>query len=176
MSGKFWRVKVTPQDLEKGFYSGWRTICDPGVWTVDASGFSQTDKTGAWAVLAPTGRLVTGLSDVSNGAAPEFLGIVEAIKMIPPGGTGIVETDQLSISALVQDSERLGKLVDGTNPLWRELVDLLSVRDVTITWVRGHGRRSNARMAVVDEASRKAARAFENVTDVTLRTPESSVY
>lgn len=162
MSGKFWRTKVHRSDIQNGYYPDWKRICKPGVWTVDASGFSHMGA-GAWAVLAPSGRLLTGTESSPTGAAPEFRGIIEAVRLIPTNFKGaVVETDQLSVSSILHNgnTEHALKLAD-TTVMWRELLDLFQERDVTIRWVRGHGKRSNARMAVVDEASRKAARMEE---------------
>ena len=160
LSGKFWRTKVLREHLQRGYYPGWKGICEPSVWSVDASHFTGSG-VGAWAILCPTGRLVYGTQRDLNGA-PEFRGIIEAVRMCPATGPSVVETDQLAAASILHngDTVHATKLAD-TAPHWRELLDLLETRDVTIRWVRGHGRRSNPRMAVVDEASRKAARMLE---------------
>lgn len=158
MSGKFWSVKVRQKDVENGYFPAWRSVCEPLTWTCDASHFAVS-MIGAWAVLAPSGRLVTGIEQSSIGA-PEFRGLIEAIKLVPEGTVGAtVETDQLSIAAIMDGGDITHAVrLSHTAPLWREMLDLLDTRDITIRWVHGHGRRSNPRMAVVDEASRKAAR------------------
>ena len=157
MPGKFWAVKVRHEDVERGYFPAWRSVCEPGVWSCDASHFAHSGR-GAWAVLCPSGRLVTGVEDNCTGA-PEMRGIVEAVRLVPEGTTGTVETDQLSVASILHGGDLTHAVrLSQTMPLWVELLGLLSTRDVTLRWVKGHGRRSNARLAVVDDASRKAAR------------------
>lgn len=158
MSGKFWGIKVKKQDIDNGYFPAWRSVCEPLTWTCDASHFSGS-MIGAWAILAPSGRLVTGIERRSAGA-PEFRGLIEAIRLVPEGTVGAtVETDQLSIASIMDGGDNTHAVrLSHTAPLWTEMLELLATRDVTLRWVRGHGRRSNPRMAVVDEASRKAAR------------------
>lgn len=146
------------RNVHEGYYPAWRSVCEPNVWTCDASHF-QFSAVGAWAVLCPSGRLVTGTESDAAGA-PEFRGIIEAIRLIPPGTVGaVVETDQLSTAALLIGGDLTHAVrLSQTAPIWLELLGLLEDRDVTLKWVRGHGRESNPRMSIVDEASRKAAR------------------
>ena len=156
--GKFWSVKVRHQDVEQGYYPQWRAVCEPGVWSCDASHFAHSAR-GAWAVLCPSGRLVTGVEENCTGA-PEMRGVVEAVRLVPEHAVGaVVETDQLSVAAILHGGDRTHAVrLSQTMPLWVELLELLETRDVTLKWVKGHGRKSNARLAVVDDASRKAAR------------------
>lgn len=157
-SGKFWGTKVHMRDILAGYYPQWRAVCEPNVWTCDASHF-QFSAMGAWAVLCPSGRLVTGTEPHSAGA-PEFRGVIEAVRLVPPGTIGAtVETDQLSTAALLIGGDHTHAVrLSQTSTMWMELIELLNDRDVTLKWIRGHGRQSNARMSVVDEASRKMAR------------------
>lgn len=155
-------TSVTSAHVEAGFYPKWRSVCEPGIWTCDASHF-QYSGVGAWAVLCPSGRLVTGAEEGSAGA-PEMRGIIEAVRLIPEGMTATVETDQLSASALLHGGDLTHAVrLSQTAPLWVELLGLLATRDVTLKWVKGHGQASNPRMSVVDEASRRKARLVGNV-------------
>lgn len=167
MAGKFFGVKVRHVDVANGYFPAWRSVCEPGVWTCDASHFSYSER-GAWAVLCPSGRLVTGVVERAS-SAPEFEGIIEAVRLVPEGAVATVETDQLSIQAILHGGDLTHAVrLSQTAPLWTELLELLESRDVTLSWVRGHGRRSNPRMAVVDDASRKAARDQERVATTAL--------
>lgn len=90
--------------------------------------------------------------------APEMRGVIEAVRLVPEGTSGTVETDQLSVHSILFEGTAHAVRLSQTAPHWAELLELLKTRDVTLKWVTGHGRQSNARMSVVDEASRKAAR------------------
>ena len=177
MSGKFWGTKVHLKHVHDGYYPAWRSLCEPNVWTCDASHF-QYSSMGAWAVLCPSGRLVTGTEPNAAGA-PEFRGVIEAVRLVPPGTvSATVETDQLSTAALLIGGDHTHAVrLSQTAPMWAELLELLQERDVTLKWVRGHGRNSNPRMSVVDEASRKAARFAANIQrgDLTSLNEETTV-
>lgn len=97
-------------------------------------------------------------------SAPEMRGVIEAVRLVPEGTSGVVETDQLSVASILHGGDLTHAVrLSHTAPLWLELLGLLETRDVTLSWIRGHGRESNPRLAVVDEASRKAARmGFED--------------
>ena len=173
MSAKFWATHVKTKHLLAGYYPEWRAHCEPGTWTCDASHFAIPN-CGGWAVLCPTGRLVWGYETDASGA-PEMRGIIEAVRLMPEGVPVTLETDQLSTTALLQTNDRINAVrLSQTAPMWAELLDLLTTRDVTLKWVKGHGRQSNSRMAIVDEASRRAARYGARYTEEEGKWPELS--
>lgn len=150
-------VRVTRLDLVRGYYEPWRSVCEPNHWYVDASYFA-TPNVGAFSILSPTGRLVT-VPFYDRTGAPEHEGIVEACRMIKPGRPTVLWTDQLSHSAIWMNPDRTHAVrLSRAQTLWAELFEAASGKDIDLRWVRGHGRHSNAGMAVVDQASRKGAR------------------
>lgn len=156
MGGNYHGVKVTNDDLRNGFFPAWRSVCLPDTWVTDASHF-MTSNTGAYATLHPDGRLTYEVFHECF-AAPEFQGVIHAVSCCPKDRPSTVITDQLSIASIMHGGFSHAIRLSHTVPLWKQLIELLEERDVTLKWVRGHGMESSAAMQVVDIASRKAAR------------------